>query len=71
MFPLFMWVSILVLMDVTLQPGWSPSTLIEVWGFNPCFNGCHSSTFHIYKKSTKENYVSILVLMDVTLQQGE
>jgi len=37
-------VSILVLMDVTLQPSFLLPTLICISCFNPCFNGCHSST---------------------------
>ena len=37
-------VSILVLMDVTLQPNSVFISLPLYKSFNPCFNGCYSST---------------------------
>ena len=61
-------VSILVLMDVPLQlippqkGGGSNSS------FNPCFNGCSSSTFIYHFTHLSTIIVSILVLMDVPLQ---
>jgi len=38
-------------------------------GFNPCFNGCSSSTCYFVVNSQYHYVVSILVLMDVPLQQ--
>jgi len=40
-------VSILVLMDVTLQLFFDNILLKQFGSFNPCFNGCHSSTIII------------------------
>ena len=32
-------------MDVPLQPGQTVYRILNGYGFNPCFNGCPSSTF--------------------------
>ena len=63
-------VSILVLLDVALQPNIRTIIyLLPKKGFNPCFTGCCSSTLEL---STKRYLwivsVSILVLLDVALQ---
>ncbi len=46
--------------------GKQTKTIIH-WSFNPCFNGCLSSTVIDYTWGKNGN-VSILVLMDVSLQ---
>ena len=63
------YVSILVLMEVPLQP--HPLALAfeeALVCFNPCFNGSSSSTKRHQKCRYKRNVVSILVLMEVPLQ---
>ena len=58
-------VSILVLLDVDLQP--------QQWrekSFNPCFTGCCSSTSRPGIIYNGWDWVSILVLLDVALQQS-
>ncbi len=39
--------------------------------FNPCFNGCSSSTYYSMMGFQLAYYVSILVLMDVPLQRDK
>ncbi len=60
-------VSILVLMDVPLQQVKILGETLLLQCFNPCFNGCSSSTQPGKRKYSNRN-VSILVLMDVPLQ---
>jgi len=62
-------VSILVLMDVSLQRKRRKRRLVLTLRFNPCFNGCLSSTIIVAVDVIFILLVSILVLMDVSLQQ--
>ena len=43
-------------------------TITIYLSFNPCFNGCFSSTSKTEEEEAKYKEVSILVLMDVSLQ---
>ncbi len=61
-------VSILVLMDVPLQHNFVKVDFVNEQSFNPCFNGCSSSTYREYSQEGINYQVSILVLMDVPLQ---
>ena len=65
---LYFRVSILVLMDVSLQQKLDIEYVVKLIGFNPCFNGCLSSTPFFTSYPGKGRKVSILVLMDVSLQ---
>ena len=42
-------VSILVLVDVGLRPYLMSAVLLYLTSFNPCFSGCWSATFLLYK----------------------
>ena len=53
-------VSILVLMDVTLQPIWNFASGATPGCFNPCFNGCYSSTsIKVIEKISKAKFQSL------------
>jgi len=60
-------VSILVLMEVPLQPPEAKEEIARKGSFNPCFNGSSSSTWYFVMSLLLE-IVSILVLMEVPLQ---
>ena len=63
-------VSILVLMDLSLQHFNILALHHYIYSFNPCFNGSFTSTF-VYRHSCDIHIVvSILVLMDLSLQLG-
>ena len=62
-------VSILVLMDVPLQGPQGAVGLYTAGSFNPCFNGCTSSSNASLNLLFMPYNVSILVLMDVPLQE--
>ena len=62
-------VSILVLMEVILQAAKQLKATTPYWqGFNPCFNGSHSSSHENMGCAGMYRMVSILVLMEVILQ---
>ena len=61
-------VSILVLMEVILQGSTRQVSHPATLGFNPCFNGSHSSSGSAVEYFTFFIIVSILVLMEVILQ---
>ncbi len=55
-------------MEVPLQRNKSTNSNIDMYSFNPCFNGSSSSTFSLVCVSGDNQLVSILVLMEVPLQ---
>ena len=61
-------VSILVLMELPLQPMGRCMSRMSGGGFNPCFNGTTSATCFRGFCRRSLGYVSILVLMELPLQ---
>ncbi len=61
-------VSILVLMEVTLKVRQLLTYMILYFCFNPCFNGSDSKRKNSLTSGTWSHQVSILVLMEVTLK---
>ena len=57
-------------MDVPLQQEEDEDEKDDDGSFNPCFNGCSSSTYTYSNPNQRFCGVSILVLMDVPLQHG-
>ena len=61
-------VSILVLMDLSLQQNITVFKVMIFFSFNPCFNGSFTSTKLSPARTSRRPRVSILVLMDLSLQ---
>ncbi len=64
-------VSILVVMDLALQPAIAATAPSYMICFNPCCNGFSVATATQYGVLVIEGNVSILVVMDLALQRGD
>ena len=62
-------VSILILLEVPLQPSFNIIGFIYVFSFNPYFTGSTTSTFCEERFTDGQCKVSILILLEVPLQQ--
>jgi len=65
---MFLFVSILVLLEVSLRPSSRIAFILSPWCFNPCFIGSISETRRKMHWRFKIVQVSILVLLEVSLR---
>ncbi len=61
-------VSILILMEVTLEVMANLPYILRILRFNPYSNGSYSGSYPHSNLSESLDYVSILILMEVTLE---